>query len=415
LNDPLLFDPTGCKTQYEWLSGNATESDTLENIDININTCIYILPNIPNTLINTLKTQIKNNNQWNDKTNIEKMLICSFLIDNDNIKNIINTDVNKPTLFNTICDKYTGINITIDWVRHAESCANQTRQLKTDTVAASLYSMYKVLKNSFYYEPNLSTKGMQQSVKFGTDYLNKNMHNIIICSALTRTIMTALIAFDNKNTTIYVVPYISEIQNAANTVYADYQNTAVRSDLLKTKIEIIKQWFTDNNLFQNTPTVNYDILRHFEKIYDETKMKNYNTTTHNIELFYTEVIPCIQKKLTFETNYSILCFTHGSLIRSICSKMANNYDDIKKSLEHDQLQNTTVIQQNINTNDFTITYSPDDTLAGINFTGDVCDVNSLKGMINGIISDKSTTDNDQGGGKYIKDYIYNKQKYLQLF
>lgn len=93
---------------------------------------------------------------------------------------------------------------------------------------------------SNYYEPNLSYIGMNHAINLGTDFFSTGDHhnprNIYISSGLTRTITTALLALRFiPDAVIYVVPYINEIGNAAQALKADWQNTAVKSSILKKK------------------------------------------------------------------------------------------------------------------------------------------------------------------------------------
>ena len=157
-------------------------------------------------------------------------------------------------------------NAIIDWVRHAESCANLEGDIHVDkniyTKRPLGYGTYIPIGNDigrpesgniiektaarFTYEPNLSFIGMQHAIKLG-DFLKEQKYDIIICSPLTRTVQTGLLALRSvPNTKIYVVPYISEIQNLASFVGKDNQNTGVSSTILKQRIAFIKDWLGIN-------------------------------------------------------------------------------------------------------------------------------------------------------------------------
>ena len=178
------------------------------------------------------------------------------------------------------------LDITINWIRHAESCANKASKegsIKalsskvSSTVSSTLSSAVSSIfgfENLFdleegnldtsnksffdtiastalapwFYEPNLTYIGMNEAINLGTEFFSNPPHNnprnIYISSALTRTITTALLALrSNINAVIYVVPYINEIENNSS---MDNQNKAVPSKLLKRKIKFIKDWLQEN-------------------------------------------------------------------------------------------------------------------------------------------------------------------------
>ncbi len=124
----------------------------------------------------------------------------------------------------------------IDWVRHGESCAN----------------IGTTIADKFDFEPNLSFLGMEQAIYMGKKYLSnqEQKYDVVVCSAMTRTIMTALLSnrYINlyKPTKIYVLPYINEDLNPLSFMRTDYQNTAVKSVILKKRISFIKDWLESN-------------------------------------------------------------------------------------------------------------------------------------------------------------------------
>jgi len=123
------------------------------------------------------------------------------------------------------------------------------------------------IKGTFMYEPNLSYVGMSHAINLGTNFFSKDEHsnntNIYISSALTRTITTALLALRFvPNAVIYVVPYINEINNAGEQLGIDFQNTAVKSSILKKKILFIKKWLDINwiTYFDDIEIINFLII-----------------------------------------------------------------------------------------------------------------------------------------------------------
>jgi hypothetical protein len=157
-------------------------------------------------------------------------------------------------------------NISIDWVRHAESCSNfdsgyitdensynkrplgynkYTSNINDKTTDIKLYNPFSIIKSALMYEPNLSFIGMQQAIKLGS-YLKNKKYDVILCSPLTRTIMTALLSCRNNDTKIIVVPYISEIHNYASLIGKDCSNMGVTSNILKKRIIFIKKWLIEN-------------------------------------------------------------------------------------------------------------------------------------------------------------------------
>ena len=157
--------------------------------------------------------------------------------------------------------------IIIDWIRHAESCANldsksyldkaptdykdkdnighmeRTKQTEVNTWEMPDSSL---LKSTWKYQPNLSFIGMQQAILLGTDFINKEpAYDVVFASPTVRAIMTAMLGFRSKpNVVIYVVPYISEHQNPMKDITGDYQNKPVNSNILKRIISFMKDWLS---------------------------------------------------------------------------------------------------------------------------------------------------------------------------
>ena len=145
-----------------------------------------------------------------------------------------------------------GIGLNIDWIRHAQSCAN--------IAPFKVLAPQQKLKAHTIYQPNLTFFGLQQSIALGTTYSKNQEYDIVFASPLFRTITTALMSLRNKpNAVIYVVPYISEVQHTElNLTTTDVPNRAVPSDVLKRSVLFIKEWlehswiryFSDIELFQ---------------------------------------------------------------------------------------------------------------------------------------------------------------------
>ena len=224
-------------------------------------------------------------------------------------------------------------NITINWIRHGESCANLAVGSNRDERPSKASDGYGKLENAYekdaeyemvdktgttinethkddidesttksrsalnalsslsdwgrgkasqltasnLYEPNLTYIGMNHAINLGTNFFSKDGRitpaNIYISSALTRTITTALLALRFvPNAVIYVVPYINEIGNVAQNVGMDWQNTGVKSLLLKKKILFIKKWLDVNWItrFDDIEIINF-LITIYEIIDDAKK------------------------------------------------------------------------------------------------------------------------------------------------
>jgi len=268
---------TGAMTPLQWLStldmqNKIINTNThIQDINIKDNTCIYILPD---TNIDILSNLFDQNIQWIDKTTEQKINICPLIIKDFESKKII-------TNLNNLC-RNKSATISIDWVRHGESCANLDQGIVVDidkypnrrlgylpyepnqTDESNNFfgkiNLHTKLKAGWKYEPNLSYIGMQHAILLGTNYIKKQKpYNIILCSPLTRTITTALLACRSiKNAIIYVVPYISEVQNVFQYIGSDYQNVAVNSKTLKQRILFMKDWLETNwiNNFDDIEVIN---------------------------------------------------------------------------------------------------------------------------------------------------------------
>lgn len=233
--------------------------------------------------------------------------------------------------------------ITIDWVRHAESCSNldsnnymdkndypsrtigynafkNNSRLSVNTAStASILSTnsntnlnkdfnQKLSKNLFEnmkeltsiakafskYHPNLSYIGIQQSILLNMK-LRKSprSYTAVFVSPTVRTIMTAMIALRGLSTKIYVVPFISEHINLAGPF--DDQNTALESSLLKRQITFIKKWFEENWISKFDDICIMMTLRKLKNILESTT--NTNIHTNNSKDFINQINDIFECKI----------------------------------------------------------------------------------------------------------------------
>lgn len=162
--------------------------------------------------------------------------------------------------------------LVVDWVRHAESCANFDSKSISDKVPGDVtkweegyeklgqffdksstrtYSKFTPsgMTASFKYHPNLSFVGMQHAIVLGNSLINtlrdgKLNYNVVCASASARTIMTALLSLRGIDTTIFVVPFISEKLNIMGSF--DYQNSPLSVKQIKRIVYFFKDWMANN-------------------------------------------------------------------------------------------------------------------------------------------------------------------------
>ena len=189
---------------------------------------------------------------------------------------------------------------------YPEDIAIEHEDIKEDIPKGILQRFASFAKASNIYEPNLSYIGMSHAINLGTDFFSTQDHykpqNIYISSGLTRTITTALLALRFiPDAVIYVVPYINEIGNAAQTVNADWQNTAVKSSILKKKILFIKKWLDKNWItrFDDIEIINFLITIY--EIIDDT-----NPEALQFRQMITDVLNCRKNKVCRETHINQL-------------------------------------------------------------------------------------------------------------
>lgn len=134
--------------------------------------------------------------------------------------------------------------LVINWIRHAESCANYDSNNFGDEIPTDYYNKSNIefderkdvpesykqqtkfslllpsgLKAVWKYQPNLSFIGMQQAIQLGPKFINnKGKFDAVFVSATVRAIMTAMLGFRSSDTIIYVVPFISEHTNPVELV-----------------------------------------------------------------------------------------------------------------------------------------------------------------------------------------------------
>ena len=168
--------------------------------------------------------------------------------------------------------KNNNIEVTINWVRHGESCANFSRNIFVDReidpernlgysfiddpqprrVPKPIWNYLDInrlssqITASFRYFPNLSYIGMQQAVLLGQNFIIHQQYDVVFTSPLLRAIMTAMLALRGVDCVIRVIPFIGEVQSVAGVVNSDYQNKPMKSSMLKRSIKFIKDWLQIN-------------------------------------------------------------------------------------------------------------------------------------------------------------------------
>lgn len=203
----------------------------------------------------------------------------------------------------------------IDWVRHAESCKNRYKKKKE--FQNSFNKHIQNLKDKQVYEfakdSILSYNGIHQAIDLGNNFIKKNDYDYVFCSAMTRTLMTCLLACRNKFKKIYIMPYICE------THYND-DKVGVISCYLKKKLRQIRKILELNDRGQEYkyPEVDFSILEEYEQKYHDTQISNKKK--------FDEII-----KSKCKPRSKIVCFSHGNFIRNICKLT--------------RIQNTIVIRQ----------------------------------------------------------------------
>jgi len=217
---------------------------------------------------------------------------------------------------------------------------------------AQLYARWlqNFIPTNFLFQPTLTHMGITQASILGeqfanNDNLKKIKPNIIICSAMVRTMMTAYLTVlfanatrgeENKlPTTIYIVPYINEKQhdakfvfppNEQNNNFYDFADVAIHPDKIQEVAKVIETWFKNN----------YKPL--FADIYEKNKENGYNPT----------IPDAIPDDITFDTNMYI---TEGEvndkeLVRQVDIKKFKTFfkdKNIKEDSPFNKIKNILVI------------------------------------------------------------------------
>lgn len=272
----------------------------------------------------------------------------------------------KDLAENSSCNK-----ITIDWVRHAESCANfssnnfvdknlnpnrptgydQFYQKDLTKENASIFDNvsrlgFTALTAAFKYHPNLSYIGAQHAILLGTEFIhtrrsNEKIYDMIYVSPSLRTIMTALFALRGSkyNTKIIVVPYILEHLNIAGRY--DYVNSPLHSSKLEKYVEMVKEWLKRNwiNNFddievmkllkiiefnaENTP-LNNIIIKRIHGLFNCARNKNSNDKRCDISIIkqINEICFLTIRDIIIEFNKS----------KNTINVECNNFDKINKTV-----------------------------------------------------------------------------------
>lgn len=228
-------------------------------------------------------------------------------------------------------------NITIDWVRHAESCANVGQNDIIKSIESGHFAnLTNKIVETYTYHPPLSYKGLQQAIALNEFMKDKN-YDVIICSALVRTCMTAMLSLLNKpNTVVYVIPFISELHSG---VPFDVTNDALDSYTLKKNIKVTKTWLKENKIVKETdifPKFDFSILTESEK--------NNHDSVADPDKFFKLILPELIKKINKTDTHDIhdihICaFSHGRYINEIVKHVTHN--DFPE-----MINNTSVIQIN---------------------------------------------------------------------
>ena len=203
-------------------------------------------------------------------------------------------------------------NVIIDWIRHAESCSNLIGKSNVDTYVgtsnigySNIVSQPEIPHDTSFLgkltsfvsklpskiagtniEPPLSFIGMQHAINLGNKFMTEHNHyDMYISSALTRTITTALLSLRHRpEVIIYVVPYINERHEFdIGAGISDYQNIAVKSDLLKRKIRFIKDWLEYNWIYYFD---DIEIINDFNIILDDKTTPNIKDLQDRIREYF---------------------------------------------------------------------------------------------------------------------------------
>ncbi|ANB50889.1 hypothetical protein [Powai lake megavirus] len=264
----------------------------------------------------------------------------------------------ETTNMNNLMDDSGTKKIIIDWIRHAESCANldsnnyhdkniyPNRAIGYDLITPSDTNVIEPVTKKFgdklrifttkikavaKYHPNLSFIGTQQAVLLGSTLASNHIvYDAVFVSPTIRAIMTAIMVFRGFPVIIYVVPYISEGLNLAKN--HDNQNTALKSDLLKRQVLFIKDWLENNWISNFDDIYVMNILTDLHKIMSKNTD---NEATNEIIKIIDEIIQCrpsLQKSGVPIDSYGDVCDTVGK-IKNILSILQQKFININDNNE----------------------------------------------------------------------------------
>jgi len=207
--------------------------------------------------------------------------------------------------------------LTVNWIRHAESCSNKDKHSISDydyygdnkkhgykkrdlsmkdeklknprPTILDQPNIKAIIESTLEDHPNLSFIGMQHAILLGENFIRKWKHDnptnplIIFVSPTVRTLMTAMIASRGLECKIYVVPFISEIKGIQPYLgLEDYQNMIIDSYTLKRQILFIKDWMEKNWI------KHYDDIEFIELLTElDNLLKNKSGDGSNVEFYKT--------------------------------------------------------------------------------------------------------------------------------
>lgn len=273
--------------------------------------------------------------------------------------------------------------ITLKWIRHAESCGNLYDKNISDNYDKKLHEKFNqqidkyinddnLISPNQLFHPPLSYVGIKQSEQLGDFLCNCNENSIFLCSATVRTITTALISLSKCNLNkieIIICPFINEIFN-------DIANNGLPVNKLNSIIKLIKETIhVKHNIIINTSI--------YEKF---SKYENYKLS--NEKLFFQQILPLFTQQCNYKTN--IIIFSHGCFIDKI-GKLCNKNLNL--------IPNTSIFQhkydiktKTFSNHDFDILYQPNSIRKNKNDIlendkNNYCSLKGLRGQIHKILTD----------------------------
>lgn len=207
--------------------------------------------------------------------------------------------------------------VNLYWIRHAFSCANI---LEHKGIIANIARPIVTI------DPMLTRAGVNQSKALNNEFLTNKIHNkfdIVICSNLKRALETALYAFNNVNTLIYVVPYISEERNPY-ALNLDNENAPQSATELEIYYQSIQHEFNIK--------VNFDILKQLDP---------YGQLKPNYDSFIKIILTKILNINNMATNIAIVSHSHF---------IKNHLINDLKMPDTTKIQNTQIWKETLNLN-----------------------------------------------------------------